>query len=122
MRKLCYFVPAVFFYLLIFLLSSQDLGINIHVRHLDKIVHMIEFAVMAGLLSLGFFNVLNASTFTRVFVTFFFGLALGVLDELHQHYVPGRHMDYRDAIADALGIACGILAYVYLKKRRKQPV
>jgi VanZ family protein len=117
MKKFLYFVPAILFYLLIFILSSQDLGIRIHLHHLDKVVHMIEFAIMAGFLSFGFFNVLNTPTATKIIVTFFFGLGLGVLDEFHQHYVPGRTMDARDAAADAVGVVCGILIYLYLVKK-----
>jgi VanZ family protein len=120
MKKFLYFIPAILFYLLIFILSSQDLGIRIHVHHLDKAVHMIEFAIMASFLSFGFFNVLNASTATKIIATFFFGLGLGVLDEFHQHYIPGRTMDAQDAAADTVGVACGILIYLYLRKKRKR--
>jgi VanZ family protein len=122
MKKFLYFLPAILFYLLIFTLSSKDLGIKINGHHLDKIAHMIEFAIMAFLLSLGFFKVLKDSTSTKITVTFFVGLALGILDEFHQHYVPGRNMDVRDALADALGVAGGIFLYWYLEKKTKRAI
>jgi VanZ family protein len=120
MKKLLPFLPAILFYLLIFTLSSRNLGIRIHIHHFDKVVHGIEFAIMAILLCFGFFNVLKASLPKKILVTFFLGLALGILDEFHQHFVPGRHMDALDALADALGVACGILIYLYVPKKRKQ--
>ncbi len=89
------------------------------VFHFDKIIHMIEFGIMAMLLSLGFFNVLRASLMMKILVTFFVGLGLGILDEFHQYYVPRRHLDALDALADAVGVAGGIFLYWYLGKIRK---
>ena len=120
MKKFLYFVPAILFYLLIFLLSSRDLGIKIDSHNLDKAAHAIEFTIMAFLLSLGFFNVLKASTPTKIIVTFFLGLILAVLNEFQQYYVPRRSSDAWDVLADALGVACGIIIYWYLEKKRKQ--
>jgi VanZ family protein len=108
MKKLLYFLPAILFYLLIFSLSSADLGIRIRAYHFDKIAHVIEFGIMALLLSFGFFNVLKASLTIKILVAFSTGLALGILDEFHQYYVPGRHRDALDALADAVGIAGSI--------------
>jgi len=120
MKKLVYFLPAILFYLLIFSLSSADLGIRIRVYHFDKIAHLIEFGIMALLLSFAFFNVLKASLTIKIMVTFFVGVGLGILDEFHQYYVPGRHRDALDALADAVGIAGGIFLYWFLEKTRKK--
>jgi VanZ family protein len=122
MKKLAYFLPAILFYLLIFSLSSRDWGIRLDRHHLDKVTHIIEFAIMTFLLALGFFSVLKASLRSKILVTFFLGLALAFLDEYHQHFVPGRHMDFLDGLADALGAACGILLYLYFEKKRKPAV
>jgi VanZ family protein len=119
---LLYFLPAILFYLLIFSLSSRDLGIRIHVYHFDKVAHVIEFGILALLLSIGFFNVLKASLTIKILVTFSTGLALAILDEFHQYNVPGRHKDALDALADTVGIAGGIFLYWYLKKIRKKAV
>lgn len=122
MKKFLYFIPAILFYSLIFLLSSRDLGIKIDSHHLDKVAHAIEFAIMAFLLGLGFFNVLKASSSIKMILTFLFGFALAVLDEFHQGYVPRRSSDARDVLADALGVTCGVIIYLYLEKKRKQTV
>jgi len=120
MKKLAYFLPAILFYLLIFTLSSQDWGIRLDRHHFDKVTHIIEFGIMAFLLAIGFFSVLKASPSSKILVTFFLGLVLAFLDEYHQHLVPGRHMDFLDWLADALGAACGIFLYMYFEKKKKQ--
>lgn len=118
MKKLLFFLPAVFFYLLIFLGSSNGLGIHVPGRVLDKFGHLFEFGFLAFLLSFGFFHVLTFSLRGKVITTLAFGLTLGVLDEFHQYYVPGRNADIRDLFADALGTVCGIFIYWYLAKMR----
>ncbi len=119
MKKLLYFLPAILFYLLIFSLSLTDFGVRVRVNHFDKIIHVIEFGIMALLLSLAFFNVMKASLTIKILVTFFIGLGLAILDEFHQYYVPGRHRDALDALADAVGLAGGIFLYWFLEKTRK---
>jgi VanZ family protein len=46
--------------------------------------------------------------------------AFGVLDELHQRFVPGRSCDVWDMIADAVGSALGTaasMALIYIQQR-----
>ncbi len=120
MKKLTYFLPALIFYLLVFLFSAKDLGIQLNGGWLDKIPHAFEFALLSVLLAIGFFKSLSASAQIKAVVTFSTGLSLGFLDEFHQSFVPGRTADVRDILADAVGVACGILVYLYLVKRRKR--
>ena len=125
MKKLIHFLPALVFYLLVFLLSSRDLGIRLNGGWLDKIPHALEFALLGFLLAVGFFHNLATSARVKAAVTFLTGLFLGCLDEFHQSFVPGRRAEVTDIAADAAGVACGILVYAYLAKksmpRRKPP-
>jgi len=120
MKKLIFFLPALVFYFLLFLFSASDLGIQIHGGWLDKIPHALEFALLAFLLAIGFFNSLSAPAWIKTAVSFLTALLLGILDEYHQSFVPGRTADVRDILADAAGVACGILVYLYLQKRRRR--
>jgi VanZ family protein len=43
----------------------------------------------------------------------------GVLDELHQRFIPGRSAEFLDWFADALGAAAGIIFVHYLMKQMK---
>ncbi len=121
MKKYLHFLPAAGFYGLIFFLSSQsDLGVDMPVRWGDKVPHALEFAVMGFLLQLGFSRVLLTSTRLKIVLTFLAGTVLGILDEFHQKFVPGRVCDVRDAAADAVGVVLGIAAYWYFLRKKKR--
>jgi VanZ family protein len=120
MKKARYFVPAILFYLLIFILSSQDLDIDLPGHGLDKVAHFFEFALQGFLLSLGFFNALSLSPNVKSILAFLTGLSMGILDEFHQLFVPFRTSDLHDALADAAGVVFGILVFRYLLERKKR--
>lgn len=120
MKKLLYFLPAAFFYSLVFFLSSKDLGIQLTGGWLDKLAHLAEFAILGGLLAIGFFNALTASPAIRAGITWLTGLCLGALDEYHQVSVPDRIPDLKDFLADGAGIAVGIVLYIWLSRRFKR--
>ncbi len=75
---------------------------------LRKLAHMAEYAVLAALLWRALDSLGPA-----------FGLAVAyaVTDELHQHFVRGRHAAARDVAIDAAGAAVG-LALVRRYRRR----
>jgi VanZ family protein len=120
MRKARNFFPAILYYILIFVASSQDIDIPLPGHGFDKVAHFIEFSFLGFFLSLGYFNALSSSSAIKAVLVFITGLPLGILDELHQRFVPGRTSAASDAVADAAGIIAGILAYWYLAKRKKR--
>ena len=69
---------------------------------LRKLAHMTEYAILGALL-------------LRALETVWPAFALGVLyaasDELHQHFVAGRHAAPLDVAIDATGVALGLLAW-----------
>jgi VanZ family protein len=119
MKKWISFLPATFFYLLIFFLSSRDIRVGFDIGHLDKAAHFLEFGLMGVLLAIGFFNVLTLSTSMKSILTFGSGLILAVLDEFHQFFVPLRQSDIKDVLADAAGLFFGILVFRFLAARRR---
>lgn len=120
MKKARYFIPAILYYLLIFIVSSQNIDIPLPGHGFDKVAHFIEFSFLGLFLSLGYFNALSTSSASKAFIVFFTGLPLGILDELHQRFVPGRTSAASDVMADAAGIIAGILVYFYFAKRKKR--
>jgi VanZ family protein len=40
----------------------------------------------------------------------------GISDEIHQYFVPGRMMDWTDAVADSCGITLGSWFFHYRRK------
>jgi VanZ family protein len=119
MKKWMYFLPALLFYFLIFLVSSRDIHLNFDIDHLDKVAHVFEFSFLGLLLAIGFFNAFSWSSSTKSVLTFGSGLILGILDEFHQLFVHGRQSDIKDVMADATGLVLGILVFRYLEARRK---
>jgi VanZ family protein len=71
---------------------------------LSKGAHLTEYAVLGFLL-------VWASR--RESVGFLVGIAYAASDEVHQHFVPGRHGSALDVVIDTVGIAIG----VYLARR-----
>lgn len=86
----------------------------------DKIVHFIEF----GILGILFFNAVLKKTKIKKFfllltISVFLSTSYGLLDEIHQLYVPTRVFDLADLLADCLGSFFFCLCfYWYLNKRK----
>jgi VanZ family protein len=67
----------------------------------DKLVHFVAYGGLTGLL--GFAAHLDKRVLIGCVV-----IAIGVLDEIMQSFVPGRFADAGDLLADALGVICAI--------------
>jgi len=74
------------------------------VRHLDKLYHAIEYAVLAFLLIRALRMTYPTHPTTQLIL---WGVALtalyGLSDELHQALTPDRTMSVYDLVADAVG-------------------
>ena len=117
MKKIFYYLPAVLFYSLIFFMSSQSLKVEAGFWSFDKVIHILVFAFLALLLSFGFFKTLKSSLPTKVFLVLLTGVFLGILDEVHQSFVPFREFETMDILADGVGIITGLGIYVLLIRR-----
>ncbi len=100
---------------LIFLVSSipslqaPTLGVEFG----DKLLHVGEYTIFGFLLRRsGNFLSINVGYIALT------GIAYGALDEIHQLWVPGRHADGLDFLADALGVMVGIWIYKGVKNKR----
>ena len=90
----------------------------IKVPHYDKLVHFCAFALMgiSSALAVGFrTKSLGAKTLLEAFLM---AIVYGVIDEVHQSYVPFRDPSIPDLIADALGAFFG--AYLMLAAMTKK--
>jgi VanZ family protein len=81
---------------------------------LDKLVHFGEYFALGFLL-------LRAVTLMRwqraLLCTLIVGISVGIADELHQAYIPTRIPDPADATADGIGVLCGALGFLPLRRR-----
>lgn len=106
------FLPAIIYYALICYVSS--LSLNINISNFDKTAHTAEYLILGFLLAFAF----NLSEFRqkqKLLAVIFIGVLLGVIDEIHQYFVPGRCMDFVDLLADTTGITLGLLNFILLK-------
>jgi VanZ family protein len=104
-RVVSLWLPVVAWAALIFVLSSFETpdvgsgGVDYVVR---KLAHLMEYAVLGALL-------MRATG--RELPAFLLGAVYAASDEVHQHFVPGRHATPVDVAIDAVGVAVGVALY-----------
>jgi VanZ family protein len=115
-RVLLVWLPVVLWAGLIFGLSSvPDLGTGLGTWDLAlrKIAHFCEYAILGALLlrALGRGEIVLGTGFilSPRLLSIAAGVAYAATDELHQHFVPGRHAAVRDVAIDAAGVLAGVL-------------
>ena len=111
-RALSIWLPVVAWAAVIFAFSSipsLGTGLGVWDTILRKGAHLTEYAILGGLLlrALG-----------REVPAFVVGVAYAATDEIHQHFVRGRHASPIDVAIDALGLSIGILALSRLQRPR----
>lgn len=112
MARWLYWLLALLWSGLIFWLSSspdaQGASGWIDLRHpVDKIVHAGTF----GLLALLLYGATGRPVLSVVLTSLY-----GVLDELHQAFVPGRHANPWDWLADTLGAVIAVSLVGFLTR------
>jgi VanZ family protein len=101
-RALSLWLPVIVWAAVIFTFSSipsLGTGLGTWDTILRKGAHMTEYAIL-GLLLL--------RALGRELPAFAIGLAYAISDELHQHFVRGRHASPIDVLIDTVGLAVGI--------------
>ena len=80
---------------------------------LRKIAHVSEYSVLGALL---------LRAIQRPAVAILAGGLYAVTDEVHQHFVRGRHATWYDVLIDTIGVAIGVLAWSRLRRRGDREV
>ena len=112
-RALSAWLPVLAWAAVIFTFSSipsLSTGLGGWDTLLRKGTHMTEYAILGALLlrALG-----------RVAPALAAGIAYAATDELHQHFVRGRHASALDILVDAVGVTIGV--YVYHRLQQTGP-
>lgn len=85
----------------------------------DKIKHFGAYLVLAALLNLALMfqnkweNIKDKAAPAAVVIATLYG----ILDEIHQIFIPGRSAEFLDFIADMIGALAGVFI-IYLIKRK----
>jgi VanZ family protein len=112
MRQFKLWGPVIAWAAVIFALSSVpslSSGLGTWDEVLRKGAHITEYAILGGLLlrALG-----------RELPALLIGIAYAATDELHQHFVRGRHSSPFDISFDACGLALGLLVLLSVQSHR----
>ena len=113
-RRFSLWAPVVLWAALIFALSSVpalSTGLGTWDTILRKGAHLTEYAILGILLMRALGSELPA---------FLVGFAYAITDEIHQHFVRGRHASPFDVAFDATGLALGLLLYLAATRRSAQ--
>ena len=115
------YVPLIIYWIMLFTATSLPAANLPSVAISDKIKHFGAFFGLSVLLSL----TLLYQNKNSLFKNYFLAAALvissiyGLLDEIHQNFVPGRNSEFLDWVADSLGAAVGVFVVFYLLKKFK---
>jgi VanZ family protein len=83
-------------------------GLGVWDTVLRKGAHITEYAILGALL----YRALG-----REALALAIGIAFAATDELHQHFVRGRHASPIDVGIDAVGVALGMLVWLRVRQR-----
>ena len=114
-RAVSLWLPVIVWAAVIFAFSSipsLGTGLGVWDTILRKGAHMTEYAVL-GLLLL--------RALGRELPAFALGIAYAITDEIHQHFVRGRHASPVDVLIDTAGVAIGIFLISRLLETRPVP-
>jgi VanZ family protein len=126
-RVLSFVLPPVGWALLIFIESSipSDEIPKSEIWQYDKVIHLCIYFVLAFLLYRAFRfggfppKLRSLAPLLTVAVIALYGAS----DEFHQHFVPGRSMEFFDWVADMLGaiLLVSVQSFLSWRKSRREP-
>jgi len=114
-RALSLWLPVIVWAAVIFTFSaipSLNTGLGTWDTVLRKGAHLTEYAILGALL---------LRAVGRALPAFAIAVVYAATDEIHQHFVRGRHASPRDVLIDSIGIAVGIWVLPRLFQTRPVP-
>ena len=83
-------------------IPSLGTGLGTWDTVLRKLAHLTEYAVLGALL---------VRALARPELAILIGGLYAVSDEMHQHFVRGRHAAWYDVVIDTVGVTIGVVAW-----------
>lgn len=119
-KKLRSWGPAAIWVAITFIVSHQPVVV-IPFGAPDYVAHVINYGVLGVLLIWALAGGEWASMTAPVIASaVLLAVLLGILDEFHQSFIPGREATVRDVVADAVGAAAAaVVATVVVALRRQ---
>lgn len=116
-----YHLPAILYAAAILVVSTRSnlRAPEIQFLAFDKVAHLIEYGILAGLAYRSISNMIRGISPNRSFLLSFCFVALfALLDEFVQKYVPNRISDASDLLSDMAG-AVVVLSLLWLRHKRR---
>jgi VanZ family protein len=85
--------------------------------HFDKVAHFGAYGLLATLF--GRVTAVQRWTSLGIWIAVPVVSLFGVTDEVHQHFTPGRTMEFLDWVADTLGAIVAIALYAHWPRYRR---
>jgi VanZ family protein len=118
MKRNIYWFLSLFYAGIIFFLSSYPIPAQMpSFAFSDKVVHIMEYGILASLIYMALKST-HTVTYKFILLAFVLAFLYGISDEVHQYFVPGRHADIFDVMANGIGAFCFPLV---LQKFRMKP-
>lgn len=121
-KKYLIHLPLIIYWIILFILTSLPSSMAITTDVSDKVNHFGAYGLLSVLLYLNLYfqdkiEVLNKfpATFTVLIASIY-----GMVDEIHQMFVPGRSAEFLDWLADFSGSLVAVLITRYLIGRIKE--
>ena len=121
-KKYLIHLPLVIYWIILFVLTSLPTGLAIETRDVsDKLLHFGAYGLLSVLLYLNLYfqnKFLLLNKYSALY-TILVASVYGLLDEIHQMFVPGRSAEFLDWLADFSGSLVAVLIISYLIKKIK---
>ena len=121
------YLPLVFYWMLLFTLTSLPTQSVPAVGVSDKVEHFLAYFGLSFLLYMALLFQKKSKNFKKyaLLLTLSISFIYGIIDEVHQLLIPGRSCEFNDFIADLLGAIFGLIVIkivlTKIFKYREQP-
>jgi VanZ family protein len=118
-RWIKYWLPVFLYCGIIVYLSSQSYPSRHFPSFLfglsDKMIHGVEYGILGILLYRAFRQI--TQPLGSIVLAVICAVGFGITDEIHQWFVPHRHADIWDVVADTAGATFFVCGWVFLTKK-----
>lgn len=104
-------IPLIIYWIVLLILTSLPTGLALQTDFSDKINHFGAYGILSVLLFLNL-KVQNKSQILKKYAgtfTIIIASLYGIIDEIHQIFVPGRSAEFGDWLADFSGAVIAVL-------------
>jgi len=119
--QLLYWLPALLYMLLIFILScfpAPEPFRKVPIIYDIKLVHIVEYGILSLLYAYALKNTTQLNKWQLFWTAVIFTIAYGITDELHQLFVPQRTCKVSDVLGNTIGALLFQLGYLKFNKKK----